>query len=165
MAPIVQFATARPYSAVAGIDIDGDGRVTVDRICSGVNPLSLLQAQVAGQPLPAAATAFGCTQLPVNSQLGGFVVKNGQIEEGSGRVFNVDLRAQKTFNVSENFKVRGYVNFFNLLNRENLSFADRLGLSTLSSSLFLQPVSLYGPGFGPPVGLPFTVQVGGRIEF
>ena len=165
LAPIVQFATARPYSPLAGIDIDGDGRVSVDRICAGVDPVSLLQAQVAGQPVPAAATARGCTQVTVNSQRGGFVVKNGQIEERSGRFFNVDLRAQKTFSLSESVKVRGYVNFFNLFNRENLSFGDRLGFSSLSSSLFLQPVSLYGPGFGPPVGLPFTVQIGGRVEF
>lgn len=165
LAPIVQFATARPYSPLAGIDIDGDGRVTIDRICAGVDPLSLLQAQVAGQPLPAAATAPGCTQANVNSQRTGFVVENGQIEERSGRFFNVDLRAQKTFSFGENTKVRAYVNFFNLLNRENLSFADRLGFTSLSSSLFLQPVSLYGPGFGPPVGLPFTVQIGGRVEF
>jgi hypothetical protein len=120
---------------------------------------------VAGQAVPAAATALGCTQAPVNDQRVGFVVKNGQIEERSGRFFNVDLRAQKTFSLSENVKVRGYVNFFNLLNRENLSFGGRLGQSALSSSLFLQPVALYGPGFGPPVGLPFTVQIGGRIEF
>lgn len=165
LAPIVQFATARPYSPLAGIDIDGDGRVTVDRICASVDPLSLLQAQLAGQPIPAAATAPGCTQTRVNSQRVGFVVKNGQIEERSGRFFNVDLRAQKTFSLGETTKLRGYVNFFNLFNRENLSFADRLGLSSLSSSLFLQPVSLYGPGFGPPVGLPFTVQIGGRVEF
>jgi Carboxypeptidase regulatory-like domain len=165
LAPIFQFATARPYSPLTGIDIDGDGRVTVDRICDGVDPLSLLQAQVAGQPVPAAATALGCRQTNVNSQRVGFVVKNGQIEERSGRFLNLDLRAQKTFSVSETLKVRGYVNFFNLFNRENLSFGGRLGLSSLSSSLFLQPVALYGPGFGPPVGLPFTVQVGGRIEF
>jgi hypothetical protein len=101
----------------------------------------------------------------VNSQRVGFVVKNGQIEERSGRFFNVDLRAQKTFSFGEATKLRAYVNFFNLLNRENLSFADRLGFTSLSSSLFLQPLSLYGPGFGPPVGLPFTVQIGGRVEF
>jgi len=165
LAPIVQFATARPYSPLAGIDIDGDGRVSVDRICDGVDPLSLLRAQVAGQTLPAAATAPGCRQARVNGQRVGFVVKNGQIEERSGRFFDVDLRAQKTFSLSERFKVRAYVNFFNLLNRENLSFGGRLGQSSLSSSLFLQPVSLYGPGFGPPVGLPFTVQIGGRVEF
>ena len=165
LAPIVQFATARPYSPIAGIDIDGDGRATVDRICAGVDPLTLLRAQVAGTPVPAAATALGCTQTRVNSQRVGFVVKNGQIEERSGRFFNVDLRAQKTFSLSETVKVRAYANFFNLFNRENLSFGGRLGLSSLGSSLFLQPVALYGPGFGPPVGLPFTVQIGGRIEF
>ncbi|MEP6743119.1 MAG: TonB-dependent receptor, partial [bacterium] len=164
LAPIVQFATARPYSTNTGLDIDGDGRVTVDRICDGVSALSILQAQVAGQTVPA-ATALGCTQTRVNSQRVGFVVKNGQIEERSGRFFNVDLRVQKTFSVTERVKVRGYVNFFNLLNRENLSFGGRLGLSSLSSSLFLQPVALYGPGFGPPAGLPFTVQLGGRVEF
>jgi hypothetical protein len=165
LAPIVQFATARPYSPLAGIDIDGDGRVDIDRICDGVDPFSLLQAQLAGQPVPAAATAPGCRQSPVSSQRRGFVVQNGQVEERSGKFFNVDLRAQKTFSLSETVKVRGYVNFFNLLNRENLSFANRLGFSSLSSTLFLQPVSLYGPGFGPPVGLPFTVQIGGRVEF
>ena len=164
LAPIVQFATARPYSPLAGIDIDGDGRVSVDRICDGVDPLSLLRAQVAGQTVPA-ATAPGCRQARVNGQRVGFVVQNGQIEERSGRFFDVDLRAQKTFSLSERFKVRAYVNFFNLLNRENLSFGGRLGQSSLSSSLFLQPVSLYGPGFGAPVGLPFTVQIGGRVEF
>ena len=164
LAPIVQFATARPYSVNTGLDIDGDGRNTVDRICDGVSALSLLQASIAGQST-AAGTVLGCRQTRVNSQRVGFVVKNGQIEERSGRFFNVDLRAQKTFSLSERVKVRGYVNFFNLLNRENLSFAERRGLSPLSSSLFLQPVSLYGPGFGPPVGLPFTVQIGGRVEF
>jgi hypothetical protein len=165
LAPIVQFATARPYAPLAGIDIDGDGRVTVDRICGDVNALSLLQARVAGQTVPAAATALGCSQTQVNSQRVGFVVKNGQIEERNGRFFNIDLRAQKTFSAGESFKVRAYVNFFNLLNRENLSFGGRLGLSSLSSSLFLQPVALYGPGFGPPVGLPRTVQLGARVEF
>ncbi len=165
LSPIVQFATARPYAPLAGLDIDGDGRVSIDRICDGVSALSLLQAQVAGQPLPAAATALGCRQAPVNNQRVGFVVTNGQIEERSGRFFNVDMRAQKTFNLSESVKVRAYVNFFNLFNRENLSFGGRLGQSALSSSLFLQPVALYGPGFGPPVGLPFTMQIGGRIEF
>src|SRR5437588_279985 len=32
VAPIVQFATARPYSPIAGSDLDGDGRSSVDRI-------------------------------------------------------------------------------------------------------------------------------------
>jgi hypothetical protein len=165
LAPIIQFATARPYQVNTGSDIDGDGRSTVDRICANVDPRAVFQAVVAGTALPAGTLALGCQQIQVNSQRTGFVVNGGSIEERSGRFFNVDLRATKTFNIGERVKVKGYINFFNLFNRENLSFGGRLGLSSLSSSLFLQPVALYGPGFGPPVGLPFTVQIGGRVEF
>jgi hypothetical protein len=164
LAPIIQFATARPYQVNTGSDIDGDGRSTVDRICTGFDPRTLLQAKLAGT-IPPGATALGCTQLDVNSQRTGFVVTNGNIEERSGRFLNVDLRATKTFNLGESVRVRGYVNFFNLFNRDNLSFGGRLGQSSLSSSRFLQPVALYGPGFGPPVGLPFTTQLGVRVEF
>ena len=34
-----------------------------------------------------------------------------------------------------------------------------------SSGAFLQPVSLFGPGFGPPVGRPMTLQLGARLTF
>src|SRR6267142_6253060 len=165
LAPIVQFATARPFSPIVGSDIDGDGRSTVDRICSGVSAFSVLQAIVAGTAVPAAATARGCTQTKVNSQRTGFIVNGTTIKESSGRFFNVDLRATQTFKLGEKVKVKGYIGFFNLFNRDNLSFGGRLGLTSLSGGLFLQPVALYGPGFGPPVGLPFTVQLGARIEF
>jgi len=159
LAPIVQFATARPYSPIAGTDLDGDGRSTVDRICAGVDPRSLLQA------ISAAATTLGCTQAQVNGQRTGFIVNGTSIKEVSGRFFNVDLRATETFKLGERVRVKGYVSFFNLFNRENLSFGGRLGLSNLSGGSFLQPVALYGPGFGPPVGLPFTAQIGARVEF
>jgi hypothetical protein len=165
LAPIVQFATARPYSLNSGSDIDGDGRSTVDRVCAGFDARTLLQAVLAGA-IPAGARAAGCTQTSVNSQRTGFVVNGTSIEERSGRFFNVDVRVTKTFPIGERVRVKGYINFFNLFNRENLSFGDRLGLSNLSSAgTFAQPSSLYGPGFGPPVGLPFTVQLGGRVEF
>ncbi len=165
ISPIIQFATARPYSLNAGTDLDGDGRSTVDRVCTGFDARTLLQGILAGT-VPAGATAFGCTQTSVNSQRTGFVVNGGNIQERSGRFFNVDTRVTKTFPIGEKVKVKGYINFFNIFNRENLSFGDRLGLSNLSSAgTFAQPSSLYGPGFGPPVGLPFTVQLGGRVEF
>ena len=165
IAPIVQFATARPYSLNSGTDIDGDGRSTVDRVCTGFDAQTLLQAVIAGA-VPAAARALGCTQTPVNSQRVGFVVNGAAISQRSGTFFNVDTRVTKTFAIGEKVKVNAYINFFNIFNRENLSFGDRLGLSNLSSAgTFVQPSSLYGPGFGPPVGLPFTVQIGGRIEF
>ena len=165
ISPIIQFATARPYSLNSGTDIDGDGRSTVDRVCAGFDAQTLLQAVLSGT-VPAAARALGCIQTSVNSQRTGFVVNGGNIEERSGRFFNVDTRVTKTFPIGERVKVKAYINFFNIFNRENLSFGDRLGLSNLSSAgTFVQPSSLYGPGFGPPVGLPFTVQLGGRVEF
>jgi len=165
LSPIIQFATARPYSLNSGSDLDGDGRSTNDRVCTGFDPRTLLQA-VLNNAVPAGAIAFGCTQVPVNSQRTGFVVNGTNIEQRSGRFFDVDLRATKTFPIGEKVKVKGYVNFFNIFNRENLAFGDRLGRSVLTSrDSFLQPSSLYGPGFGPPVGLPFTVQLGGRVEF
>ncbi len=161
----MQFATARPYSINAGTDLDGDGRSTVDRVCTGFEPRALLQA-VLNNAVPPGARAFGCTQVSVNSQRRGFVVNGSNIEERSGRFFNVDLRATKTFPIGERVKVKGYVSFFNLFNRENLAFGERRGLSYLNSrDTFLQPISLFGPGFGPPVGLPFTIQLGGRVEF
>jgi len=49
---------------------------------------------------------------------------------------------------------------------ENFSFADRLGLSPYVAAL--RPglsLSLYGPAFGPPVGRPFMVQPGFRVDF
>ena len=165
LSPIVQFATARPYSLNSGSDLDGDGRSTNDRVCTGFDPRTLLQA-VLNNAVPAGAIAFGCTQVPVNSQRTGFVVNGTNIEQRSGRFFDVDLRATKTFPIGEKVKVKGYINFFNIFNRENLAFGDRIGRSVLTSrDSFLQPTSLYGPGFGPPVGLPFTVQLGGRVEF
>jgi hypothetical protein len=165
LAPIVQFATARPYSLNTGLDTDGDGRLTLDRICTGFDPRTLLQAVLNNAP-PPGASALGCAQVDVNSQRTGFVANGTNIEERSGRFFNVDVRVTKTFDIGEKVKVKGYVNFFNLFNRENLAFADRFALSAITSrDIFMQPISLYGPGFGPPVGLPFTTQLGVRVEF
>jgi hypothetical protein len=166
LAPIAQLASARPYSANSGSDIDGDGRSTVDRICAGVDPRSVLQTLVTSGTLPPAAVALGCQQARVNDVRTGFVVQNGQIQERNGRYFNVDLRVSKIISVGEHVKIKPYANFFNLFNTENLSFGSRLGLSNATSrSTFLQPVSLYGPGFGPPVGVPFTLQIGARVDF
>ena len=157
LAPIIQFSTARPYSAVANVDIDGDGRRSIDRVCSGV--------AVPPGGVVAAGTALGCVQSQVNNLRSGFVPNGTGFKESSGRFFNVDLRLTKAFSVTEKVKIKAYANFFNLFNRENLAFGDRLGTSVANTGSFRQPVSLFGPGFGPPVGLPFTVQLGARVDF
>jgi len=109
----------------------------------------------------------GCRPVGVNTQRSGFVVNaDGSIEERSGRFFNTDVRVGKNFTFAGNKVVRVYADFFNVFNTENLSFTLRPEQSSAASaSAFMQPVSLYGPGFGPAVGRPFTASFGGRVEF
>jgi outer membrane receptor protein involved in Fe transport len=171
LAPILQFATARPFSLNSGLDIDGDGRggppQGVDRICVGVDPAAVFAARGNSGTLRT-LNPFGCQQIQVNTEREGFITDTvgNIIGKRSGRYFNVDLRVQKTFTIGEKYKIRAYMNFFNLFNTENLSFGDRLGHTyATSAGNFLQPASLYGPGFGPPVGIPFTLQVGARFDF
>ncbi|MGH9900800.1 MAG: TonB-dependent receptor domain-containing protein, partial [Pyrinomonadaceae bacterium] len=174
LAPILQLASSRPYSPTTGVDIDGDGLATNDRLCAGVNPLDVLRSVIAtGPTLPSvsdrvrALNPRGCTQSEVNSQRSGFIVRSdGSIEERSGRFFNVDLRAGKNFTFGERFRLSAYADFYNLFNVENLSYANRFGLSAATApGTFVQTFSLYGPGFGPPVGRPLTVQFGFRFSF
>jgi hypothetical protein len=173
----MQLASARPYSPTTGVDIDGDGLATNDRLCAGVSPRSVLQALLDNAALPVAQrktpssvvlglNPLGCQQTPVNSQRSGFVVSGGSIEERSGRFFNLDLRAAKNFRFGESMRLSAYADFYNLFNTENLAFSNRFGLDPATSLTgFLQPDSLYGPGFGPPVGRPFTFQLGARFTF
>ena len=166
LAPIMQLASSRPYSLNLGLDIDGDGLATNDRICASTSPAAVFAARGNSAAL-AALNPPGCIQVQVNSVREGFVATGpGTFETRSGRYFNVDLRAQKAFSLGERFKVKGYVDFYNIFNTENLSFSNRLGnTAATAGGLYQQPNALYGPGFGPPVGRPLTVQFGARVDF
>ncbi len=167
LSPIIQYATARPYSLNTGFDVDGDGRTTVDRICEGTDPAAVFAARGNSAALQS-LNPRGCRQVKANSVREGFIVdENGQIiDTRSGRYFNIDLRATRVFSFGERVKVKPYAEFYNLFDVDNLAYADRLGLSVATSaSTFRQPVTLYGPGFGPPVGRPLTLQLGFRVDF
>lgn len=61
------------------------------------------------------------------------------------------------FKFGEQYGLSTYLDLYNVFNVENLSYASRLALSPATAAgSFLQPVSLYGPSFGPPVGRPLT---------
>lgn len=168
LAPIFQYASSRPYSLNTGFDIDGDGLNTLDRLCAGVDPQAAFAARGNTTALRA-LNPLGCQQTSVNTQRGGFVVNpDGSIDEVSGRYLNMDLRITKTFTFAQRFRARIYADLYNLFNTKNLYFGSngRLGLSTATSAgTFMQASSLYGPGFGPPVGRPFTASFGARFEF
>jgi hypothetical protein len=166
LAPIIQAATSRPFSLNTGFDLDGDGLATLDRICASTDVRAVFDARGNSARLRA-LNPLGCRQAKVSSQRKGFIVDaSGAVKERSGRYFNVDLRASKVVSIGERYRITGYADFYNFLDVENLSLAERRGLSTATSaSGFMQPVSLYGPGFGPPVGRSLTVQLGVRFEF
>jgi len=166
VSPIVQWASSRPYTPIVGFDINGDGQTNItDRPCEGAS-LDALFATRGNLAAIQALNPNGCQQVAVNSQRSGFVVNaDGSIDEVSGRYFNTDLRIQKSFGAGRR-AVRVYADFYNLFNTDNLSLTLRPEQSSAASaSAFLQPVSLYGPGFGPPVGRSFTASFGARVEF
>ena len=167
LSPILQYGSPRPFSANTGFDIDGDGVATIDRLCAGVDPAAAFAVRGNLAALQA-LNPLGCRQAPVNSLRSGFIVNGTNIEERSHRFFNVDMRVSKMFTFGERYKISLNADFFNLFNTENLAYGSnaRLGLSVATSAAtFLQPSSLYGPGFGPPVGRPFTAQFGARFTF
>lgn len=167
VAPIFQLASSRPYSPTAGFDLDGDGLAANDRLCQGVSIDSVFSAR-GNLPSVRLLNPLGCTQSQVNSLRSGFITNAAGVvvEERSGRYFNIDTRVTKTFTFGERYKISAYADFYNLFNTENLNFGGRLALSSAASAAtFLQPAALYGPGFGPPVGRPFTAQLGFRFTF
>jgi hypothetical protein len=167
VAPILQYGSPRPFSANTGFDIDGDGLTTIDRLCSGVSPAAAFAVRGNLAALQA-LNPLGCTQAPVNSLRSGFIVNGSSVEERSHRFFNIDARVSKIFKFGERYALSLNADFFNLFNTENLAYGSnaRLGLNAATAAgTFLQPSSLYGPGFGPPVGRPFTAQFGARFTF
>lgn len=167
VAPIVQWSSSRPYTPIVGFDINGDGLTNIlDRLCASTNLQAVFDARGNSTAIRA-LNPNGCQPAPVNSQRKGFVVKaDGTVEERSGRFFNLDLRIAKQVALGPKASVRIYVDFYNVFNAENLSFTLRPEQSSAASaSQFLQPVSLAGPGFGPPVGRPFTASFGARVVF
>ena len=164
---IVQWASARPYTPFLGFDVTGDGVTNiVDRLCEGTSLANVFAAR-GNLTAIRALNPNGCQRVGVNSQRSGFIVNgDGTTEEHGGGFFNVDLRVAKQFLVHPRINVRAYADFYNLFNNENLSFTLRPEQSSAAAAAaFLQPVSLYGPGFGPPVGRPFTASFGARVTF
>lgn len=171
---IMQYGSPRPFNANRGVDIDGDGALTIDRLCASANPRQMLEFALVGNTAGInAANPLGCVQAPVNSIRHGYEVSGTSVVgEVTNRFFNVDARVSKTFRFGERFRLQGFIDFYNLFNTENLAIGppapagSRLGLSPLTStSTFLQPGALWGSGFGPPVGKPFTATFGGRFTF
>jgi hypothetical protein len=137
--PIFTWSTARPYSALAGLDLNGDGQSVLDRACVGLGPAT-----------------NGCQFVPPNSFRGKALIQ-------------LDLRTAKEFHFGERMKLQLMAEMYNLFNRKNsCNNVDKTFYSsggTLSPT-FGDPAGYCGgQGYGAPFGGPYRTQVGFRFEF
>ena len=148
VAPILQAASARPYPFLAGIDLNGDGRSDLDRVCAG---------STLSQPV----STTGCEQLAINTLRGG-VFPDGST--ASGRFFETDLRMSRTFSFGDRYKAMGYAEFYNLFNNEN--FGNNFQAKATAAN-FAQPTGFLGRGgYGNTAIVPsFTAQLGVRFTW
>jgi hypothetical protein len=127
--PVFQASSGRPYSFLAGSDIDGDGRIIIDRVC-------------VGSTLLAPITTPGCVQVKPNTL--------------NGRPFvQMDLRSSKDFNLTERLKLSLYFEVYNLFNRSNFcnSFEQSVSAGLVSAGgTFDTPRSFCGGPSNAPFG-------------
>ena len=146
LAPIFTAASARPYSFIAGSDLNGDGRQAIDRVCVGstlANPI----------------TTPGCTFVQPNTLRGIPLVQ-------------MNLRIAKTFTIHENMQLWLYWEFYNLFNRSN--FCNSYEESSAASNFNTPQSYCNGPsnaayagvsGFGAAATPSLTSQFGFRFSF
>lgn len=151
ISPVFQAASGRPYSFLAGEDLDGDGRRILDRACEG-------------STVTVPVLTPGCTQLKPNTLTGKAFIQ-------------MNLRASKRFNIHERANVSVFAEFFNLFNRANFcnSYEEDASLLGASTDAFRSPRAFCaGPSNGVNGGVSgstaFAVpslhtQLGLRFEF
>lgn len=151
VSPIFQAASARPYGFRAGADTDGDGLITLDRVCEGSTVENPLIPGVRGTP-------FLCQQLPVGALRGDPFAQ-------------LDVRFAKAVKFGERYTVRMFWELHNLANTNN--FGNNFGTNASDPTLFHRPQSYFGgtggdrtggAGFGAITG-PRRSQFGFRFEF
>ncbi len=117
LAPIFQAASPRPYSFLAGTDINGDGRVVIDRVCEG---------STLADPI----TTPGCTMIKPNTLTGKSYVE-------------MDLRIDKSFKLGERASLAIDWEFYNLFNRANFcnSYEESVSAGVPPNGTFNTPQS------------------------
>jgi hypothetical protein len=139
LAPVFQWSTARPYTALAGTDLNGDGQAVLDRACVGFGP-----------------AVKGCDMVKPNSFRGKALIQ-------------LDLTASKTFNFGDRMRLQILGQMFNLFNRQNscnnvdTTFYNSSG--TESDTFGTRAGYCGGQGPGATFGGPYKTQLGFRFEF
>lgn len=136
LAPVVQAASARPYTAYSGQDLNGDG------VYGGSG-----EEGIFGDRL-----IVNGVQLPVNSMRG-------------DPFFQADLRVSKGIRLGERVQARLFGDFFNLFNTDNFgNNYFNVGLEAHQNPRPRGVFGKQGE-VGSAVGLPFAAQFGVRVTF
>ncbi len=146
VSPILQMASARPYTATAGADTNRDG-VTNDYCAAGSTAPN-------GRTCPSAQG--------INTMRGGFDLDGNSV---SGRFFLMDLRVTKEINlgrVREGMKIGFYFESFNLTNRTN--FGNNFS-GNIRSNLYRTTNGLPTGAYGIVAAAPYQAQLGFRFTF
>jgi len=109
ISPIFQAASGRPYSELAGVDIDGDGRHALDRVCEGSTLTDFILTP-------------GCTMIKPNTLTGKPFIE-------------LDTRVTKYFKFGERDKLSIFAEFYNLFNRANFcnSYEEDVSTTTFNT--------------------------------
>ncbi|HEX8474215.1 MAG TPA: TonB-dependent receptor [Pyrinomonadaceae bacterium] len=150
-APIMQAATARPYTALQGIDVFGvgGGRGEPHVILLTDRPDDLLATRsFSALQLRNCLAAGSCFQAPFNNLRG-------------SPFFQLDARISKTFKLGENPRLTVLFQAFNVTNRAN--FGNNY-VGNIRSTQFMQPNGFITPS-GVIVPHSFSGEIGVRFTF
>ena len=145
ISPIFTAASARPYSFIAGSDVNGDGRHALDRVC-------------VGSTLADPVTTLGCDMIKPNTLRGIPYI-------------DMNMRVDKSFALGERAQLLLYWEFYNLFNRAN--FCNSYEENSASSSFNTPQSYCNGPsnsayagisGYGAAAIASFSNQFGLRIQ-
>ena len=158
ISPLFQASSARPYSFLTGSDVEGDGRVPLDRVCAGSTLTAPIFPFIDAGGVP---HNYGCTMIKPNTLDGKAYIQ-------------MDVRLAKVFNLGERAKINLYWEFFNLFNRANFCNSFEESVSA-GPGVFNTPQSLCGgpsnaafggvQGFSSPAVPSLHSQFGFRFEF
>ena len=135
--PIVRVASASPFNISAGgIDRNLDD-VNTDR-SNYSGDLALIRYRNPGEPFPQAV--FDALSRPTIGTFGGNLARNA----GTGpRLFLFDLNVSREFKLAERFRLRGNIEFNNILNARVFSFGTAFINATDPQATFLVPGRTY----------------------
>ncbi len=172
IAPIAQYETARPYTAIYDTDVlgQGSGRGNTHAVVFTANPNDLLATfNTFGDP----AGTHGVVQSDGSVvQVSNSVRFRNCLRSGSCQFasfdnlrgqpfFQLDTRITKNFRIHEHHNIAAFIQFFDLTNRAN--FGNNYG-GNLRTSSFQKPLGFITPS-GVTLPHAFSAELGIRYSF